>query len=301
MDGVEQACLECPAKINLSLSVTGREADGFHNLISLVAPVDFGDRLEVRRETGSGVSLEVEGESVPLGEDNLVLKAARLFLGNFSAGGRFAFFLKKRVPVGAGLGGGSSDAVGALLILNRMLGNPATERDLYTMAGVLGSDCPFFVRASPAIMRGRGDKLESLNDLEAERLLGRRVILFKPLPGVSTVWAYRELARSARYSNPDHAEAVLADWRSGRGSLESLLNNDFEIVVGAKYPGIPVLLRELRRDSGALAMMSGSGSACFLLPVDGSEEGAIARIREAWGADAFCVETMIGKRSLTTP
>ncbi len=301
MDGLEQARMECPAKINLSLSVTGRNADGFHNLISLVAPVDFGDCLEVRREAGSGVSLEVDGESIPSGEDNLVIMAARLFLRNFSAGGRFAFFLKKRVPVGAGLGGGSSDAVGALLLLNRVLGNPASERDLYTMAGALGSDCPFFVRASPAIMRGRGDKLEWLTDPEAERLLGRRVILFKPLPGVSTVWAYRELARSARYSDPDHAEAVLADWRGGKGSLESLLSNDFEIVVRAKYPGIPVLLRELRSDSRALAMMSGSGSACFLLPAEGCEEGAIARIQEAWGADTFCVETLIGKRTLTTP
>ena len=294
MDGASSASRICPAKINLTLAVTGRRPVSFHELISLVAPVAFGDRLEVRREAGRGIRLEVEGEPVSGGGDNLVMKAARGFFRKFPAEGRFVFRLRKRIPVGAGLGGGSSDAVGALRLLNRILGFPAGDSELHDLACALGSDCPFFLNPSPAVMRGQGERLEFLTATESERLLGRRLILCKPFPPVSTVWAYRELARHGRYSDPETAEATLAAWRKGGRPLESILHNDFEVTVGTKYPAIRVLLRELRRDPGLPALMSGSGSACFvLLGNEGQAEEVNARVCEAWGRDAFAVETAI--------
>lgn len=282
----------CPAKVNLTLAVTGRGNDGYHNLVSLAAPLKFGDVLRLRRTASPGVSLEVSGEAAPGGEDNLVLKAARRFLEHVPAEGGFAFGLEKKIPAGAGLGGGSSDAAAALNALNEISGRPLARASLETMAASLGSDCPLFLHGSPVVMRGRGEILERLSDDEASRLTGRSLVLFKPFFGVSTEWAYRRLAGTGTYSSSAAAEREIADWRAGKRSLTSILRNDFEPVVGEKYPAIPVLLDALRREPGVSALMSGSGSACLALPGDRRAAEAVrARVREAYGERAFIVET----------
>ena len=177
------------------LAVTGRRSDGFHDLISLAAPVSLGDDLRVS-VTGRPGKLELvcEDDRVPLDESNLVMRAARKFLKISGRGEGLRFDLVKRIPVEAGLGGGSSDAAGTLLLLNALFGHPFSLEALHEIAAQLGSDCPFFLRGGPRIMRGRGELLEAVSNAQKKDLAGRRIALFKPHFGIDTAWCYHRLA-----------------------------------------------------------------------------------------------------------
>lgn len=288
--------LASPAKINLSLAVTGRRADGFHDLVSVVAPLEFGDTLEVR-EAAPGAErfrLHCEAPDVPLDGTNLVLRAAELFAATTGWGGGAEFFLTKRIPAGAGLGGGSSNAVAALRALNELSGGRAAAAQLAAMAAQLGSDCPLFLHGAPVVMRGRGERLEALPPAAAARLTGRSVLVFKPGFGVGTPWAYgRMVARGTDYIDAEAAEDRLRAWLADPAPAEELLGNNMEPAVFAKYLALPVLLSALRRE-GVAAGMSGSGSACFALLRDGQDPGPITdRIHAAWGPGAVVARTRI--------
>ena len=153
---VNPAVLPCPAKLNLLLAVTGRRADGFHELVSLVAPVELGDTLTV--EPALEFSLTCDAPTLPVDDTNLVLKAAQAFRVATSWRGGARFALTKRIPSGAGLGGGSSDAATALLALNRLAGEPLAPAALAQVAAEVGSDCALFLPGGPVVMRGRGDR-----------------------------------------------------------------------------------------------------------------------------------------------
>ena len=146
-----------PAKINLFLAVTGRRADGFHDLVSVVAPLDFGDELSVG--AANGFVLECDDPAVPVDGSNLILKAAAAFSAATKFKGGAHFKLTKRIPMGAGLGGGSSNAVTALRALNRLSGGLASEAQLEAIAAALGSDCVLFLKSAPMVMRGRGERV----------------------------------------------------------------------------------------------------------------------------------------------
>ena len=163
----------CPAKVNLLLAVTGRRADGFHELISLVAPVSLGDDLIVSVAARPGtLELVCEDERVPLDETNLVMRAAREFFRISGHKEGLRFELVKRIPMEAGLGGGSSDAAGTLLLLNTLFDKPFSMATLDEMAAQLGSDCQFFLRRGPRIMRGRGEVLEAVSSAQKRDLAG---------------------------------------------------------------------------------------------------------------------------------
>jgi 4-diphosphocytidyl-2-C-methyl-D-erythritol kinase len=289
-----------PAKVNLFLAITGRRADGFHELVSVVAPVDFGDTLSFQPSPGEagGFSLVCDDPTVPTGEENLVLKAAGLFCqrSGWKGGGRFV--LTKRIPLGAGLGGGSSDAVAALRALNQAAGAPLDAAALALLAASLGSDCPLFLSGGPWVMRGRGERLEPLPSSARQRLSGRGLLLFKPSFGISTPWAYQQLAAGApaSYLPPAEAEARLAGWLGrSEAPAEELLFNNMEPPAFRKFVALPVLLGLLAERFGLQARMSGSGSACFaLLKDDTPVESISAAIREAWGGDCFVHQTRLG-------
>jgi 4-diphosphocytidyl-2-C-methyl-D-erythritol kinase len=232
---------------------------------------------------------------VPVDESNLVLKAARLFVRETGWKGGARFTLKKRIPVGAGLGGGSSNAVAALRALDRLAGTSLPREKLAEMAAALGSDCPLFLHDGPVVMRGRGEKIEALPSGAGARLSGRRVLVFKPSFGVPTAWAYqRMVARGGDYLSAAEAEQRLATWISGDVSAEKLTFNNMEPAAFGKYVGLPVLLEILRKDFGLEPRMSGSGSACYALLKDGHVgEPVIARIRDCWGAGAFALATKL--------
>lgn len=294
MQSMSSVTIHSPAKINLMLAVQGPRADGFHTLTSLMAGLRFGDRLKVSLSPRSADSLHCDDAEVPTGDDNLILRAAQLFRRESGVREHFAFDLKKRIPMGAGLGGGSSNAAVALCAMNELAGAPLGQEKLLGMAAVLGSDCPFFIEAQSARVSGRGDVIEPLPDSVRQRLAGQRIALFRPPFGVPTAWAYGRLRADApdSYEPADAAEGRMERFLAG-GSLRDLLFNSFEAAVGAKYLAIPCLLEELRA-LGFACLMSGSGSCCFALLEDGTDLALLKeRCEHAWGSGVFFVESCL--------
>jgi len=296
-----------PAKINLFLAITGRRADGFHDLVSVAAPLEFGDELTAeagaqriegersRTADGARFTLACDAADVPRDETNLILKAAKLFAETTGWDGAVHFRLTKRIPMGAGLGGGSSNAIAALRALNQLAGRRANAAQLDAMAAQLGSDCVLFLRQAPVVMRGRGERVEPLPVVAVARLRGRRVLVFKPSFGIATPWAYgRMVARGSDYLPAAQAETQLAAWIAGAAPAEELLGNNMEPAAFEKFVALPVLLAQLHAEFALAPRMSGSGSACFALLGDNQATAPIAaRIRAAWGEAATIVETRI--------
>jgi 4-diphosphocytidyl-2-C-methyl-D-erythritol kinase len=289
-----------PAKLNLYLAVTGRRGDGFHDLVSLVAPLDFGDELRLQASAANdagGDELECDAPGVPTDASNLVLKAAAAWRAAGGRAPRVRFTLVKRTPAGAGMGGGSSDAVAALRGLQALATAPLAEPAVAGLAAALGSDCPLFLAEAPTIMRGRGERLELLSAAERARLAGRRVVVCRPGFGIDTPWAYGRLAAGAprTYTPEAEAETRLATWRTGHLGLETLPANSFEQVVFAKFAAFPVLAARLQERCGVALHLTGSGSACFaLLPDGAAADPIVAEVRAAWGLEAFVVATRLG-------
>jgi 4-diphosphocytidyl-2-C-methyl-D-erythritol kinase len=286
--------LESPAKINLMLSVHGERGDGFHDLTSVVVSLAFGDTLTASiNETGVDC-LKCSNSAVPTGGANLILQAADAFREELGESIYFDFDLDKHIPMGAGLGGGSSNAAVALCAMSQLAGNCMTKERLIAIAGELGSDCPFFIDSIPATMSGRGEVLEALPDELAKSLRGQRVVLFRPDFAINTARAYSRLieSRPSAYESLAVAANRLAMFKDSE-KLDGLLHNTFEGNMGLKYLAIPCLLAKLRA-AGFACLMSGSGSCCFALAKDAGEASKIRGIcEEAWGSGIFFIETSI--------
>jgi len=284
-----------PAKVNLFLAVTGQRPDGAHDLVSLAAPVEYGDRLwVVPGASGESDHLECEDPCVPDGDDNLVLRAASAFREKYSLEYGVNFRLEKNIPVGAGLGGGSSDAVAALRALNSLAGRPLDREAMHATAAGLGADCPMFLHSGPVVLRGKGERVEPLPLDAAGMLSGKSLLIFKPEFGIDTAWAYRRLAMrpAGSYADAGEVENRLADWFKSGKPVDNLLFNSFEPVIFEKYLALPALLNCLKADFGLPCGLSGSGSACFALLGNRVDAGAVRRkIADFWGAEAFMIET----------
>ena len=280
------------AKLNLSLAITGRRAAGFHELISLVVPIGLADTLTL--DVGRPLGLTCDDASLSVDGSNLVLKAAAAYVKRRPSAPIGHFHLTKKVPHGAGLGGGSSDAAAALRLLDQASGDPLGLEVLETLAAEVGSDCPFFVRGQAAVMRGRGERLEVLPLAARAALAGRKVVLVKPPFGVPTPEAYALLAKAGKHRPAAQAEAELAAWIAQPAADPSALGNDLAAPVFAKYLALPVGLESFRRATGVNWQMTGSGSACFAFVSDGFDHARLrADVRRAWGPGAWVEETVI--------
>ncbi|AWT60063.1 MAG: 4-diphosphocytidyl-2-C-methyl-D-erythritol kinase [Candidatus Moanabacter tarae] len=294
MYGREEISIHCPAKVNLLLAVLGGRNDGFHEILSVATPLDFGDRLVLRllgEEEDDCWSCDCP--VLNIGSENLVYKAVESFRAATGLKRSVKVSLEKRIPIGAGLGGGSSDAASTLIGLNRLWGLPLTGQELNDLAATLGSDVPLFPRRAPVIMRGRGECIDVVPDTCLDRILGRRILLFRPEFEISTSVAYGHLAKNAAYfSSGKEMETRLLDWIESDRPINDLLFNSFEKVLFDKYLGIRVLFEKLRTKLGLSCLVSGSGSACFAL-IDDDATSAVAEqlIRECWGEETFIVES----------
>lgn len=259
--------------------------------------MNFHDTLRVT--PAPSFALTCSDPELPADENNLVLKAARALAAATGWKGGAAFELEKRIPSGAGLGGGSSDAVAALRALNQLVESSRrlSVENLTTIAADLGSDCPLFLRDEPVVMRGRGERLSPLPASAVARLRGRRVVVFKPGFSISTPWAYGQLVAGAPGSccPPVEAEARLNAWLDNPAApAEELLFNNMEPPAFAKFVALPVLFHELERRFGLRPRMSGSGSACYaLVREDADVAGILAAVREAWGESVFATEARL--------
>ena len=247
------------AKVNLWLNVVGRRADGFHLLDSLVAFTDLADELEVA--PASTLSLEVVGPEAPALEgdpDNLVLKAARLLAGRAGVAPRAALRLTKRIPVAAGLGGGSADAAAALLALIDLWRVAMPQEELFDLAAVLGADVPMCLAGRPALATGIGECLAPVPTLPACAIL-----LVNPGVGLPTPAVF-----GARQGSFSPARPLGSGWHGLADFAHELARrgNDLTDAAISLRPEVAGVLDRLRQSEGAAHVaMSGSGATCFAL------------------------------------
>ncbi len=244
--------LRAPAKVNLCLRVLGRRPDGYHDIDSLFFQVSLYDTLTL--EPAAEFSFECEGEEAGPLQDNLVVRTARLLqeVCGVSRGARIC--LLKKIPSGAGLGGGSSDAASALLGLSLLWGLGLGADQLQKLGASLGSDVPFFLSGAAARVTGRGECVAPFAPKMTIPLL-----LVKPACRVSTAWAYRELSLTKGDGNYKLPCSGGPD--TGLEAILSGLSNDFEVPVFRQFPEIEELKLRLLSAGAAGAVMSGSGSA----------------------------------------
>jgi 4-diphosphocytidyl-2-C-methyl-D-erythritol kinase len=264
-----------PAKINLSLRVLGRRDDGFHELESLMCPVSIFDTLEVTLREEGGLEFTCTDPTLPTGEENLVVRAVRLFCGTCGIEPHVRIALTKNIPHGAGLGGGSSDAATTLIALDRLFETQLSREVLATMAADLGSDIPFFIYQSAAMIRGRGERVEPVDFPHALPLL-----LIKPPFGVPTPWAYSRWRDSKEIPGVPYGVQQFA-WGE--------LVNDLERPVFEKHLFLADLKSWLLQQPEATgALMSGSGATVFALLRDKDSAMALGeKVAREFGTDLW--------------
>jgi 4-diphosphocytidyl-2-C-methyl-D-erythritol kinase len=251
--------LQAHAKLNLFLRVLAREADGYHGLETLFCLVDLADELRAERREGRGVTIDVQGADAGPAADNLAVRAAAAVLS--ATGDRFAVHLTltKRIPVRAGLGGGSSDGAAALLAVDRLAGNAVPRHELLQFAAKLGSDVPFFVAGAPlALAWAHGDRLVRLPALPAAPAL-----VLTPPVSIATAEAYAWVDEARQTAGRRGAVALDLDALSTWGDIGRMSGNDFESAVFGRHPPIRAAFEALAGTRPLVCRMTGSGSALF--------------------------------------
>lgn len=256
---------DSPCKVNLLLNILGKRPDGFHELETVFHPVNLCDRIRFQR-LGHGVQLTCNDPRLPTDATNLVHRAATTYLKSALIPEGVRLLLEKRIPMAAGLGGGSGNAATTLLGLNELFGNPLPLTRLHDLAATLGSDVNFFLQAKPALATGRGEKVESLENFPALR--GAHFLLIHPGFGISTPWAYQNLSRfpAALNGTPGRARKLISLLQSADLTAAGHeFYNSLEAPALEKYP-VLALYQEFFREQGAAAtLMSGSGSTTFAI------------------------------------
>lgn len=254
-----------PCKVNLLLNILGKRADGFHELETVMQPVNLCDGLFFER-AANGVQLSCSEKTLPVDSKNLVHRAAENFLEAVKISDGVKIHLEKKIPLAAGLGGGSGNAATTLLALNELFGAPLTISRLDEIAATLGSDVPFFLYNQPALATGRGEKVQSLENFPA--LVGKAFFLIHPGFGIATPWAYQTLAKfpAALNGTPGRAQKLISKLQAG--DLRAASNEFYNSLEAPALDKFPVLelFQEFLLNEGALAvLMSGSGSTTFAL------------------------------------
>jgi 4-diphosphocytidyl-2-C-methyl-D-erythritol kinase len=255
-----------PCKVNLLLNILGRRADGFHELETVMHPVAVFDTLSFDHAQSPGVDLTCSHPELPTGPANLVHRAATAFLHAASISNGVRIHLEKRIPLAAGLGGGSSNAANTLLGLNELFENPLNADRLGEIAAALGSDVPFFLQAGPALAVGRGERISPLPLFPALR--GASILLIHPGFGISTPWAYQQLAHfpEVLHGEPGRAQRLISLLQSRDvAAAAPEFYNSLEAPALKKYPLLQIYQEFLRGNGAAVALMSGSGSTTFAI------------------------------------
>jgi 4-diphosphocytidyl-2-C-methyl-D-erythritol kinase len=270
--------LLAPAKINLFLHVLGRRSDGFHDLCSLMCCVSLYDRL-VLTPAGFEREMSCSDPDLPCDDTNLALKALRAFNRSLSREigiepHGFSIHLDKRIPVAAGLGGGSSDAAAVLKGLNRWYGEPFDRARLHALALTLGADVPFFIDLRPAIAEGIGERLRPYSGLPAWW-----VVLVYPGFGLSTAGIFGNLKLALTKSKKNHRYSA---FKNGIFTAPHHLHNDLETGVGERFPVIQKIKQELAEHGAIGSLMTGSGSVVYGLF---EEAPSAMEARAAMGAE----------------
>jgi 4-diphosphocytidyl-2-C-methyl-D-erythritol kinase len=256
-----------PAKINLSLKILGRREDGFHEIETLISPISLADKIDIERQS-RWIDFSCDDPTLPGGDENLAVRAAKAFFDKTKINGGVGIKLHKKIPHGAGLGGGSSDAAATLRALNQLFETNFSPEELTKLGSTIGSDVPFFLFESAAVCKGRG---EIVNPTKLNKKLS--ILLLKPAFGVSSAWAY------SRWQDSKEIPGISYQPQNFDG--QSFVN-DLERPVFEKFVFLAQLKAWLMKQAEVDAtLMSGSGSTVFaVLPPNADVELLAKRARE---------------------
>ena len=279
--------LKAPAKVNLFLEILGKRDDGFHEIETIMQEIDLADSLQFE-ETQEGVTLECNDKNIPANQDNLVCKAANLILEECGIRKGVIINLEKNIPVGAGLGGGSSDAATTLKALNSLWKVGLNNEELMEFAAKLGSDIPFFINGKTALCRGRG---ELITPVEVRNRMDY-IILF-PRVHISTETIYKNLKIDLTKKRKDVSFFLDALKYSEAASISKLLFNRLEEIIFATYPDLLQVKSTLESFDFCGLSISGSGSAFFGLCNDRHQAEVIKSKIELSGMGNVFVATNV--------
>ena len=281
--------LRANAKINLTLDVLYKRTDGYHQVEMIMQAIELADILRLEEKSSGDISITSNVVHLPCDHRNLAYQAAMLIKDTCQVKKGIHIFIEKNIPMSAGLAGGSTDAAGVLLGLNRLWELGLSFEQLQTLGATLGSDVPFCLRGGTALATGRGEILEPLPSLPP-----CYVVLAKPRIGVSTAWVYGRYRDNGLLNHPDTPGVKLALEHSDLPGVVSRLSNLLESVTVPEYPQIKKL-KERMIEYGAMAsLMSGSGPTVFALVLDkGTAEYIADRLRSQGDAEIIVTKTVL--------
>ena len=251
---IEQYAFKSYSKINLGLKVLNERKDGFHNIESIFVELDFHDLITFK--PSNYFQLTCNNDSVPIDMQNTISQSYQFLKNRYNFNNHFHVYLDKKIPMQSGLGGGSSNAACTLNALNTILDLKISKSKLHQYALEIGSDVPFFIEGGVKFVKGRGEKLETVQN--SSKLQSLYFLIVIPKFSISTKWAYEKLKKALK-SNSKQYKFPTLDQRLNW----SLFKNDFEVVVKAAYPEI-MNIKEIMYNNGALySGLSGTGSTVF--------------------------------------
>lgn len=262
--------LDSPAKVNLTLDILRKRDDGYHELRTILQKISLHDTLRFTLKQGKGITLTTDHVSLPTGKENLVYRAAQSILVRSNYRGGVHIDIEKRIPIGAGLGGGSSNAATTMLALNRLLDLHLPKKELMRMGLVIGADVPFFFMENAAIARGIGERLRRI---ELPRLW---FVLIYPNFEVSARWAYQNFILTKK-----RFHYKIQEFLGTPRKISSILRNDLETVVSRQYPQIEIMKKNLGSAGALGTLMSGSGPTVFgIFPGEGGASEAFREVKK---------------------
>jgi 4-diphosphocytidyl-2-C-methyl-D-erythritol kinase len=239
------------AKINFGLNIVSKRPDGYHNIETIFHPLQLHDEIIIKKSN----SFNFKSNNEAITSDNIIIKAKKLLEKYVSQIFLVDIILQKNIPLGAGLGGGSSNAAAALLALNKLFNLNLPEKELSHLAVQLGSDVPFFLDPKPKYAQGKGEILEQINFK-----INNPVLIVNPGIHISTPWAYSKIFPQKPVNN---LKTIIENRFNEFSTLKGKVTNDFEEIVFKRYPEIESIKDKLLKLGAEFSLMTGSGSTLF--------------------------------------
>ncbi len=271
------------AKINIGLKIIGKRNDGFHNIETTLSTINLSDLMSIEK-TESGIVIDAKGLDVAP-EENLCYRAADIFKKRFHITLGVKIGLIKNIPIGGGLGGGSSDAACVLKGMNKLFDLNISDEELFELGKEIGSDVPFFIKGGAAYAQGRGDELKFF------KLPAMSLVVYYPGYPISTAWAYAEYDKTILTQQIETDIIMENGKKKKKKGVLFNLQNDFEGVVFKNHPDLLDIKTNLIVCGAFLVSLSGSGS-CLFAVIDGSNRDKITKYLDGIGAQYFEVRTI---------
>ena len=281
----KEITIKCPAKINLSLDVIGKRSDGYHDLKMIMQTVNICDYVTVSLRNDGGIKVYSENKNVPLGEDNIVFKAAKLFFKNLGKMPGAEIKIEKNIPMGAGMAGGSADAAGTLKALNILTDKTFSDKELEKIGKNIGADVPFCIRGGCCLCEGIGEILTPLPEMKDIYLA-----VAKPEFSVSTPWVYKNLKLSENSVHPKTDKLILALEKGEYEDFSEFSGNTLEKVTSDEYPEIEEYKALMKKNGAFFSMMTGSGPTVFGLFKNKEGAESVASILKNNTKEVFVVK-----------